>query len=100
MSDIEFVDPNATPPQQDSNLPVAAKRFYTTVSKDGKQVPVPYHPGRFSTMRAVELLLSGYYLSLATDALKNGQPWLATALLAISLFEFYCGMKRWPEDKE
>jgi hypothetical protein len=100
MNDVEFLDSSGSAPAQEENLPVPGRRYYITVSKEGKQELVPYNPGEFEPLRAVELLMSGVYIGLALEAFGRGQPGLAAFMLAVSLLEFYCGMRRWPAEKK
>lgn len=68
--------------------------LYTTVTRDGKTMVVPYSMGDFELLRAVELIVSGTSVTAALTLLASGHPLVAAGMGAVAAFEFICGMRR------
>ena len=77
--------------------PSTPEVLYTTVQKNGKTMVVPYNPGQFELLRAVELIVSGTSVTAALGLLTSGHPLVAAGLGVVAAFEFVCGMRRWPQ---
>ncbi len=84
----------------DDSVPMPARRdevLYTTVCRNGQTMVVPYNPGKFELLRALETFVSGASVVASAGALAGGHHVIAAVCGVIAVFEFICGMRRWPQ---
>lgn len=98
MSDEDILYIGNPEDEDSATLPATRDEvFYTTVHRDGQTMIVPYNPGRFEPLRALETLVSGASLVAASGSLASGHYVAAAVCGAIAIFEFICGMRRWTQ---
>ena len=99
MNEIDFVSDVQSSPakaaeETDTTLSVVRATRYTTVTKNGKTVRVPYNPGRFELLRAAEFYMSGVGTMTALIAIQNSCRVGAAICLLLSVLEFCLAMTR------